>query len=62
MDRQALKAKIQYGMITYIAKENGWSVKTVWNYVNGKTNSIKVEKAVLRAVSELNKERASILS
>jgi DNA-binding LacI/PurR family transcriptional regulator len=61
MDRQALKLKITYGMVKEIAQKNGWSTKTVSNFINGRSNSLKVERAVLSAITELNIERSTAL-
>ncbi|HEK20678.1 LacI family DNA-binding transcriptional regulator [Mucilaginibacter sp.] len=61
MDRQALKLKITYGMVKEIAQKNGWSTKTVSNFINGRSNSLKVERAVLSAITELNIERSAAL-
>jgi hypothetical protein len=61
MDRQALKLKITYGMVKDIAAKNSWSTKTVSNFINGRSNSLKVERAVLSAITELDNERSKAL-
>lgn len=62
MDKQALKEKITYGMVKEIAEKNGWSTKTVSNFINGRSNSLKVERAVLSVITELNNDRSTALN
>jgi len=62
MDRQALKLKITYGMVKEIAENNGWSTKTVSNFINGRSNSLKVERAVLSAITKLDNDRSTALN
>lgn len=62
MDKQALKEKISYGMVKEIAENNGWSTKTVSNFINGRTNSLKVERAVLSAIADVNNDRSLALN
>ena len=62
MDKQALKEKITYGMIKEIAQKNGLSTKTVSNFINGRSNSLKVERAVLSVITQLNNDRSNALN
>ncbi|WP_149912724.1 hypothetical protein [Sphingobacterium cavernae] len=62
MDRQELKAKLPHGYGRIIAKELGVTPKAVYDFLNGRTNSYKIERAVLRAVSKLTREKEAYLN
>lgn len=62
MTREELKAKIPFGYGKKIAAELGVTPKTIYLFLNGKSNSYKVENAVLKAIGELKKEKENLLN
>lgn len=62
MDRQELKAKLPHGYGKIIAEELGVTPKAVYDFMNGRTNSYKIERAVLRTVSKLKREKEAYLN
>lgn len=62
MNRQELKSQIPHGYVKVIAKKAGVSLNSVSLFLNGKSNSLKVELAALEVLSEVNAKREKALS
>jgi len=62
MNRKKLKAKIPYGHVSKIAKQAGVTTKTVYSFLNGKSDSYKVEMAVLETIVEIDKKKSDLLN
>jgi transcriptional regulator with XRE-family HTH domain len=62
MTRQELKAKIPHGYAKQIAKKAGVNRVTVSNWLNGKSDNVLVELAVLEVLAELSEKKNSLLN
>lgn len=62
MERSELKSRIPYGYCKRIAQKAGVSKHSVSKYLKGKTNSYKVEKAILEVIAELSQEKQQLLA
>lgn len=61
IDRKELRKKLPYGYCKEIAKELGVTKGTISLYFRGKTNSARIENAVLKKVAELNEAKQKLL-
>lgn len=61
IDRKELRKKLPYGYCKVIAKELGVTKSTISLYFRGKTNSERVETAVLKKVAELNEAKQELM-
>ena len=59
-ENQNLKEKLPHGFGKVVAERAGVSEISVSKFLNGKTSSWNIEKAVLGVISDLNKERLNI--
>ncbi len=57
MDREKYKSLLPYGYKAVVAERAGCSRQTVSAFFKGKTNSKKVEDAILDIVAELKEQR-----
>ncbi len=57
-----LKEKLPHGFGKVIAERAGVNEQAVSKFLNGKTNSWKVEKATLEVIAELNTTRGNVLN
>lgn len=57
MNRSELKNRIPHGYCKVIASKAGVSTKSVTQFLSGKSNSHKVEMAVLQVLAELADEK-----
>ena len=57
MDRKKLKKHVPYGYGKIIAEKAGVSERAVSHFLVGKTNSVKIEMAVLEVIAGLNSEK-----
>lgn len=62
MDRKELKRLLPYGYGRKIAKRVGVSEKSVSLFINGKSNSPKIEIGALEVLAELNSKRRLLIS
>lgn len=62
MNRDELKAKIPHGYSKRIAAKAGVNRITVSNWLNGKSDNVLVEIAVLEIVAELSEKKNSLLA
>ena len=61
IDRNYLKQQMPRGAGKLLAEKIGVTPKSISNYMTGKTNSGKIELAVLKFVGELKKEKNQLL-
>ncbi|WP_295714187.1 hypothetical protein [Mucilaginibacter sp.] len=59
---QELKEKLPHGSGKVIAKIAGVNEQSVSKFLNGKTRSLKLEKAVLEFIAELDQQRDKVLN
>jgi DNA-binding LacI/PurR family transcriptional regulator len=62
MDRKELKAKVPHGYAKKIAEKAGVNRITVSNWLNGRSDNVSVEMAVLEIVAELSEKKNSLLA
>ena len=62
MNRKELNSKIPYGYGKVIAAKAGVTPAAVYNFLRGKTNSYKIEKAALEIAAELSVEKSHLLA
>jgi transcriptional regulator with XRE-family HTH domain len=62
MERQELKTKIPHGYAKLIAEKDGVNRVTVSNWLNGKSDNVSVEIAVLEVVADLSEKKKSLLA
>ncbi len=61
IDRSHIKQEMPRGMGKMVAEKIGVTPKSVSNYLTGKTNSNKIEMAILQSISDFKKERRKLI-
>lgn len=62
MERQELKAKVPHGYSKMIAKRAGVKEQAVSQFLNGKTDNVKIELATLEILAELSEKKSRLLA
>jgi predicted transcriptional regulator len=62
IDRKYLRKMVPHGYCKVIAKKAGVSTIAVSQYFQGKHNSYRIEKAVIKVLIELRNEQTSLLN
>ena len=62
MQREEIKAKIPHGYGKKIAERAGVDVVSVSRFINGHSNSIKIEMAALEVISEMEQQKKSLIA
>jgi len=62
MERKELKSKVPHGYGKIIAERAGVKEQTVSQFLNGKTDNVKVELATLEIIAELDSKRSKLLA
>jgi transcriptional regulator with XRE-family HTH domain len=61
IDRNYLKKQMPHGSAKILAEKIGVTPKSISNYITGKSNSEKIELAVLQLVADLKKKKNQLL-
>lgn len=60
LSREQIKGKVPFGYGKKIAEKAGVSQKSVSDWLNGKTDSVRIETATLELLAELSKARKKL--
>lgn len=59
--RNEYKKMLPYGAIKEIVEETGLCRNSIYNFLKGKSNNPDIEKAILKKISRIKKEREKLL-
>ena len=62
MTREELKSKIPHGSAKMIAEKAGVNIVTVSKWINGTSNNVNVEIAILEVLAELSEKKNALLA